>query len=61
VQLVGLAAALAVVAQEVEVEEQADTVAAEAVEAAGIAAAAAAPLDHSKPHWLLIDKVLPPS
>ena len=57
-QLVGLAAALAVVAQEVEVEEQADTVAAEA---AGIAAAVAAPLDHSKPHWLLIDKALPPS
>ena len=31
-QLVGLAAALAVVAQEVEVEEQADTVAAAAAE-----------------------------
>ena len=41
-QLVGLSAALAVVAQEVEVEEQADTVAAEA---AGIAAAAAAPAE----------------
>ena len=57
-QLVGLSAALAVVAQEGEVEEQADTVAAAA---AGIAAAAAAPVDHSKPHWLLIDKALPPA